>query len=428
MTHAGSREGVAVREPGADAAARRTAHWPLVATLFASIFLQRFGMSAGGGEIAFNLLVTVAALAVLALRGALVVDPMRVTLFCVLAACASFSALLNADMASTPSLGLLLILYAPFALSLREPGDAFRTCLVAFRTMVLILAVFGIAQFLGQFVVGTRYLFSFKELVSGDLLLERYYHVENPLYWNSPILKGNGFFLLEPSGFSQYLALGIIFELLYFGVTYRIPIYVAALLFSYSGTGFILLVLMLPLILVRRRAYGAVAGLGAIGVLAVILGDLWRMDVLLQRVGEFGQVGSSAHARFFSWISFSSEHILTHARDLVFGLGPGAFAKYAQLQRQETFDISGAKLLFEYGLLGVGAFLLLFATAVFHRSPSRWISAALAIGFVTFGGMLLDTRLHALLLVFCVLPKPPFAVRKRPWTSVRQPVRMAVRP
>jgi hypothetical protein len=50
-------------------------------------------------------------------------------------------------------------------------------------------------------------------------------------------------------------------------------------------------------------------------------------------------------------------------------------------------------------------FLALLFNAAFVRSPSLWLSTALMIGYFTFGGEFLDTRIQGLLLVFCVLPK-----------------------
>lgn len=384
-----------------DAAAVR--RW-LIFALFASIFLQRFALPIGEDGLAINLLVTVFALLVLAVRGAVTLDPVRTVLFFILAAGASLSTALNAGIASVPSLALFLLIYAPYMLSLRNSEGVFEACVRAFQVMVLICALLGILQFLAQFAIGRSIPFSFRGLVPDALLLPGF-HTENPLSWNSPYFKSNGFFLVEPSTFSQYLALAVILELLYFGVSWRLLIFGLALPTSYSGTGLVLLLFILPWLMLYRRAYGAVVGGLVLVLLAVATGSLWNLDALLSRVNEFGSQGSSANARFIAGAWVVGTFLLDSARDVIFGLGPGAYPQYVKLVPYEAHDPAWVKMIFEYGLLGSAVFWPFFLISVFRGSLSRWVSWSALIGYLTFGGMLLDPRLQIWILVFCVLPK-----------------------
>jgi hypothetical protein len=166
----------------------------------------------------------------------------------------------------------------------------------------------------------------------------------------------------------------------------------------------ILLAFMLPWMLIHKRAYAATAGILAFGVVAVAAGDLWHMDIVLDRMNELTETHSSGHARFISGAWLIRDFLL-EPRDLLFGLGPGAISEHIKLVAYLAHDATWAKLVFEYGLVGATAFGTLFAAAVYNRAPSRYVSAALTIGFLTFGGELLDPRLQALILLFSVLPK-----------------------
>ncbi|MBI0436043.1 hypothetical protein [Roseomonas sp. KE0001] len=399
-------EQAASRETAEAAFVRRC----LMVALFASIFLQRFGLPAGDDSIALNLIVTLVVMLLLALRGAFVLDPVRTAMFFVLATVVSLSLAMNAGAASVPSMALMLIIYAPFIFSLRSPEGVLEGCVRAFQKMVLVCAVLGVAQYVAQFFMNSADLFTFSNIVPKEFLLPNF-NTANPLTWDSPYFKSNGFFLLEPSTFSQYLAIAIILELLFFGATWRLLLYFIALPTSYSGTGLILLLFLLPWVLLHRRAYGAIAAMAAVGVLALVTGGLWNADALLNRINEFGSDNSSATARFIAGAWLIGQFLLSSAQDVLFGLGPGSYAQHAKLVPYEAHDPAWAKILFEYGLLGSAVFWPFFLTALFRASPSGWISTAMLIGYMTFGGMLLDPRLQILILIFCVLPKRPAAVQ-----------------
>lgn len=371
--------------------------------LFASIFLQRFAVPGSGG-LALSMFVTLAALAALLLRGSLRVDPVAAALFAALGCCVSLSVAANTRDSSIGSAMLMLVFYAPFALTLRQPEDVFPACMRLFQRMVLICAVLGIAQYLAQFIVHGPGLFSFDGVVPKDLLVPEY-HTVNPLRWGSTTYKSNGFFFLEPSTFSQYLSLAILFEILFFGATARIIVFGVALLLTYSGTGPLMLALLLPCVLLYRRSYRLVIGLAILGGLALTCGQLWDMNIFLGRFAEFGEQGSSATARFLAgaWLIGDTMRWVPH--DLLFGLGPGTFRQFAGMAGFEAHDATWAKLIFEYGPIGTVVFWSLFGRTLFYRAPSGWVSIALSVGFLFFGGMLLDTRLNTLILVLCVLPR-----------------------
>ncbi len=392
-----------MRRRDADAVERMVlAHW-LAVPLFATIFLQRFVMPFSGG-IALHLFVMLAVVGVLALRGALVVDPVRVGLMSLFACSLSLSTAANASNVSLDSAALVTVMYMPFVLSLRAPDGLFEDCARIFQRMMLFCAVAGILQYTLQYIFPGPRLFTFRNLVPEDWLIANF-NTTNPLTWGSHIYKSNGVFFVEPSVFSQFLSIAILFEVLYFRRTMRMAVFVIALLLTYSGTGPLMLGIVLPWVILQRRAYRLLIGLAVLAGIAVATGDLWHLDALLGRVSEFGQRDTSATDRFIAAAWVIADTMRWSAHDMLLGYGPGSYVRVVRFAAYDAHDPVWAKLLFEYGILGVVSFSAFFCRALFHAVPSGWIAVALGVGFIVFGGEFLDPRLNALILTFCVLPK-----------------------
>ena len=377
-------------------------HWLLV-ILFSSVFLQRFALPVGVDGVPINLVINLGVMGIFLLRGQLSVDPARAALVLMFAAFALLRTAFNGDRSSYSSALLAIAMYIPFAFMLRSLDTFFTDCLRAFQSMTLVCAILGIAQFFLQFVVSSKFLFTFHNFLPPWILLDGFANLL-PIEYSSPLNRSNGFFMVEPSVFSQYIALAVIIEMLFFQVKWRLAVYGAALLFSYSGTGLMAFVL-LPFIMLSRLSYGTIAALALFAAVALLTADLWHADVAQQRAAEFGSNTSSAYVRYFAPADLIGRYLIVNPQGLVFGLGPGSIRDYIIQMPYETHDPAWAKLLVEYGLVGSALFWTMFVLAVFSNSPSMWLSTALTIGFLCFGGELLDPRLQSLLLIFCVLPK-----------------------
>jgi hypothetical protein len=372
--------------------------------LFSTIFLQRFALPVGQDGTPLNLIITLGVTGLLLMLGRLNIDPVRCALVLVFAAYSLMSATLNGDHSSWSSAALVIAMYLPFAFIMQPVEGLLEDCLRAFQTMVLVCSICGIAQFLIQFGTHSKLLYTFHGFLPPGILLNGFANLL-PISYGSPLNRSNGFFLVEPSTFSQFVALAIIVELMFFQVKWRLVVYGASLLFAYSGTGLVALILI-PAILVKRRSFGTIAALIVFGALVMATSELLHLNVIGQRANEFGSNESSAHARYFAPADLIAQYLLPNPQGLLFGVGPGTLRNYIMLMPFETHDPAWAKLLFEYGLIGSILFWTLYILAVFVHSPSAWMSVALTIGFLSFGGELLDPRLNALLLVFCVFPKP----------------------
>ncbi|HET6522632.1 MAG TPA: hypothetical protein VFG47_22835 [Geminicoccaceae bacterium] len=378
----------------------------LAIILIGAIQLQRFGVLIGDASIGANLFVTLAGVAVLWLFGRIELNFVRLVLFMLTVATMALVTAAGPKMLSLNSFLLLLVLYACFVFQLAPDRIDYLRVLRLFQNLVLICSIAGILQFAGQFVLPGPLLFTWEwwlpeQFMNGGKLG---YNTVIPLYWGAKLYKSNGFFLVEPSTFSQLSAIAIVIELLFFERKWRTALYASGMLLSYSGTGLVLLALALPVIFIMRRQFWLI-WIGLLGVAVVaVYGEVLNVDVFTRRLEEFGSPRTSGFARYIGPWWLLGQHIVGDATTVLVGRGPGSIMAYLRNASYEVHDPTWAKLIFEYGLIGFAVFMTFFLYCLFAASPSRFMALALLFGYMTFGGMLLNTQYHALLLVLGMLP------------------------
>ena len=104
-------------------------------------------------------------------------------------------------------------------------------------------------------------VFSFKDYVPDSLLFESGYNLKID-FGISSLLKSNGFFLVEPSVMSQFMAMGIIIEVLYFRRLVWLGVLGLALVLAESGTGILVLAAFVVAVALRLGPARRVAGGG----------------------------------------------------------------------------------------------------------------------------------------------------------------------
>jgi hypothetical protein len=363
-----------------------------VTTVLLSLLLQRFALPIG--ELPLS---AVAPLGLLCgvfwlLRGSIILDQRRLLALFVLfiVGCAGGLISLNASTArvavvSWPSLVQFLLLSSFATLSFRETVDENRF-FAAIMNCIAFVGIAGIFQFFAQFFGFD--LFSFVTLGFPErFTLEPYYVIYNPAGVGN-VYKSNGFFLMEASIYSQIMALGFAIEILYFRRAQYLAILALGLVISVSGTGWMVFGAFIIGVVARLGVQGALIGTGAIvsgalalSILAFALPDLF--DYFIGRVDEFSSPGSSAHIRFISpW--WTAGEVLTHAPwALVIGAGAGVSERL-----QVTYlyaPNSLVKILTEYGLTGLCAYLSLFFVADRTPRQSALLLPAMVLFFFTGG-------------------------------------------
>ena len=357
--------------------------------------------------------------------GLLQVHRARLLTYLVMLAWLGGSQLVGGQPFSALSLVLLATLFLPLTLQLRAPepapattaaGQPVTQALDALAGLALFFAACGVLQFMLQPLLGVALAFPIEHGVP-QLFLIQAFNPLIPLTYGDATLKANGVFFLEPSFFSQFVALGLLAELSMRNRLPRVALMVAGLAVSYSGTG---------LVVAAAGVLGLVAVKGRwdlLLLLALALPVLWLLGEaspllpLLNRASEFQSSHSSGSARFVSWIDMLQRQWWPEPSRVLFGAGAGSFAPAAAVARQPTAEMSFSKMLFEYGITGA---LLFFAFLVYAFNSVR---APLAFRLGLCATLLVNGALVAFPvgIAASVLLWPPSAAPRRFFHRYRKP-------
>ncbi len=283
---------------------------------------------------------------------------------------------------SISSLLLLAALHLPYVFAVQgDYGDRLRKFFV---DMVTVFAWLGIAQYGLQVLVNARYLFPIENFVPSSFLVQ-HFNTQAALGYGSQVYRPNGVFLLEPSFFSQVLAVAIIAELGNLRRITRLVPFAVALLASRSGTGILVLAVCLPLYLVSRRRWDVLlAGLVALVALASLHEQL-HLDRFLSRLGEFSSTRSSGFARFVGGFFLFDQYLWEDPWRTLFGYGAGAFSNYASRADYPVAEMALFKMVFEFGLFGAAAYFgFLFCCLITSPAP-RLLTLAVAMTYLLNG-------------------------------------------
>ncbi len=330
------------------------------------LFLQRFGVLAGAAPLSIVGPIGLALGAWGLAHGTLVLHRGRTAIYLGLVGLALLGAAWHAtspatfDAApSTNSLLHFLGITALGTLSFAVPVDE-AAFFARINRLLAIVAGLGIAQFAAQFV-GLR-LFAFSGLVPDRFLLEQGYNLEIPVGIGE-VLKSNGLFLIEPSVMSQFMAAGLMIEVLTARRALYFCLFTAGLLLSFSGTGWIVLASFFLFAGVRigpkflRIAVVSACALGLILAAATVAAPDFAA-ALSDRLGEVSHPGTSGHMRFVTPFWLMSDVLAREPSALFTGIGAGVSEK---LSLPYAFDVNTpVKVFLEYGLPFLLAYLALF--------------------------------------------------------------------
>lgn len=388
----------------------RTTALGMAAILVSCIVFQRIAIPVGGTQIAGSFAATYGVFGMLLLLGRFVVSPMLAMLFLGTMALLALSMALSVSVASIPSFAYLFTIYFLYAFKLRYRQGAFTYTLDFFQSLMTFCAALGIVQFLAQFVAPFEFVFPIDAFVPEQFRYTEQFNVIIPLTYESPIMKSNGVLFLEPSFFSQFLGLAIIIELTGRQRPVRLALFGAAMLVSYSGTGMSMVALFLPWILIQRgNLQLLVLGLVA-GVLLLVTGDALNLNLLTERVGEFGAEQSSGFARFISPYYLIRDFLIEDPAALLFGLGAGSIETVVSRAFARAYlahDPAWIKVTFEYGLIAAICLLGYITVALRQGSRHRLLAWAILYLFLFLGGYLLNGMMHAVFVTLAAWHNDP---------------------
>ncbi len=300
--------------------------------VLSGILLQRFGPILGGSYLCVVGPIGIALAAYAVLNGTLTFHLPRLMAFLAFVGWILIGASMRATVpdlyAAAPSwnsYGQFVGLTAFGVLVSAQPIEERRFFSVV-NSCLLIIAVAGILQFLLQFVgLG---LFSFHGFVPESWLLETpFYNTVIPI-GTTGYFKSNGFFAVEPSVFSQYMALAIIIEVLTLRRPLPLALFGAGLMCSQSGTGWLMIFSFLVVATLSLGGRGVLICVATLIVCAIGLGALALFlpagfDLFISRSGEFSEIGTSGNLRFITPWQIGAYVLNRTPWAALYGLGAG---------------------------------------------------------------------------------------------------------
>lgn len=391
-------EAVAIRSWASHSVfAERLLKAAILFAMLALTLLDRFGLRLiEDYAIPPGMMAMYALVAVMVMARAAELNPRGALAYIAVVSVAGLSFVVNAAFAppayvSMPSFLLLLVLYAPFAVSLR--GDALRpemwrwTVLMYVAFAVFVAAV-GIAQFFTQFVFRPQWLFDYTPLIPERIRASGGW---NTVYWADQWIKSNGFFLREPSIFSILMAFALLCELSFARRKWVMAILGLAVVLTYSGSGLLCLAAAMLFPLGRGTVLRLLACAMLAAAIFLLLGDALNLSYTLDRVDEINSERSSAYCRLVYPGAVALQQIDSGTWTSLLGHGPGSMERMGATCA-EGHQTTYAKALFEYGVVGALAFGALILCALNRSAAPIRIRVAVGVTWLLLGGNLLASE------------------------------------
>jgi hypothetical protein len=373
--------------------------------LFGVTYLQRFGYVLNDKTQApLCILTTALALYAFYFSGRVRISSTRLMLCCL-----SFVTLVAALFIALPyqfspfSLYYLFVLYGPFVFICEIEEREYKAILNIYQNLLVPLAVIALVQF--AMTMTGRVWWDFMDSLPQQFVLTDY-NTHPPLAWQSPIIRANAEFFLEPSFVSQFMALGVLVELVYFNRYWRMALYGGAVLASLSGTGLVMLLIFGTYILVSRRLWVAIACIAAVIAFVLALKHTPILDTLLGRATEFESENSSAFIRFVAPIIALDDALGDSFAKWMGGLGPGAVKDLNLDGGYAVNPFVASKLVIENGIVGCLPFMAFTTYCFFAKKFSYVLVAAMYLMYEALSGSLQQPHTVYLFLILCILFAP----------------------
>ena len=345
------------------------------AIMVCCLFLQRFGIPFGEQMVPLAGPIGLAFAAAGLLQEKLSFNKPRLILFFVLLLLVAAGDVYNAGRPapfgasiSTPSvlqfLGLTFFTTFEFA----EPMDESRFFQIV-NKFFLYIAFAGSAQFFAQFV-GVK-IFTLAQFLPGSIMAEKGWNLQIP-FGIGDLYKANGFFLVEPSVLSQFMAVAIIIEILYFKRTLYLCMFLLCFVLAFSGTGGLVLFGFVLASAARLGMRGIVTAILLLtlfaGVAAAVMFIAPDIGGMAQgRMSEFYTPGTSGHMRFVTPFWMMADVLHRYPMAAIFGTGGGTSE---HLPLPYDYDTNTpVKIGTEFGLFTLFVYVLLFAVG--RRTPRQ---------------------------------------------------------
>ncbi len=214
------------------------------------------------------------------------------------------------------------------------------------------------------------------------------------LFYGQSWVQPNAGIFLEASIMSQFLALAIVVEVVYFRRWLVLGILGATMLGTMAGTGILLLLIVSPLLIRRIPPRDRM-----LLVIAMVIGaTALLLSPMADRIFEVQNDESSSYIRFVRPLLVLADLL---GKPEVWWSGMGA----GNAPEENVVLWPAIKLLIEYGLPATISLLSLIVASVLGRAPSLTIGIALLIFFnILGGGLAVPVYAGAIVLLGTLFP------------------------
>jgi hypothetical protein len=172
----------------------------------------------------------------------------------------------------------------------------------------------------------------------------------------------------------------------------------------------IMLATTLPVVLIAQKRYSIVVAAVLAAGLLYIGGEFVGLDTYTKRATEFNNEGSSGYQRYVGPFKLIDQYVWSAptARRWFFGIGAGMMMKTTPFSLYNVSETGWAKIIIEFGLLGVVAYYGCVYGSVFgSRQP-----AALRVNLTTMSLLsgILDGVSHSMIVSMLLWPAAPTPV------------------
>jgi len=268
------------------------------------------------------------------------------------------------------------------------------------------IAVAGVLQFAAQ-LVGIK-LFAFAGMLPRSILIEEQFHVAAPFAFG--LMRANGFFLVEPSTYAQFMAAGIIIEILYFRRYLVLGILFTGLFLSASGTGWLVLGAFIVGVALTNGKAGIILSLVTAALIAVIFVALTIflpnvVEGLSSRLHEFSLPGTSGYERFITPFMLATDVFSYSPLAILTGIGPGASV---DVQVPYVYGVNAPiKIIMEYGTFGLLLYLMVMITATRTSRQRALVIPMMCLLLFSGGNQLFSPILFPVFLIITIANLAP---------------------
>lgn len=309
---------------------------------------------------------------------------------------------------SMMSVMLLAVLHLPYAFRMTHPPRYDRV-IRAVQAVGLTVALLGIVQYAMQFVVGPALAFPMENFFPQAFIVDMF-NQQAVIRYGEDVYRANGMVMVEPSVFSQLMAICILIEVMTRKRWFYIGVATLAMFLSYSGTGVVLLLASLGVLALVRGKIALLLGLCAAGclvvALATVVGNIPYLSVFVARASELGSTGSSGFARFVGGYYLFEQYLWPDPVRTLVGYGAGTFKYYMASAAYPVSEMAIFKVIFEFGLLGTLVYFGFLAYCLFRSAAPFALRAAIAICLLLSGNYF--PFAHSLAFVLLVWVDPHY--------------------